>query len=48
MVDERDEPITVPVAVAESNNVPVTEAVHEAAAFVQIVPKKEGPQAEST
>jgi hypothetical protein len=44
MVAERDEPITVPVVVAEVDVVPVAvaEAVHEAEAIVQIAPKKRG------
>jgi hypothetical protein len=39
MVAKRDEPITVSVAVAEPNVIPVTEAAHEAEPIVQIVPK---------
>ena len=42
MVAERDEPITVPGAVAEASVVPVAVAVHEAEAIVNILPKKRG------
>ena len=37
-----DEPIALSVADAEPNIVPATEAVHDAAAIVQNVPKKRG------